>query len=385
MDYSSNDHSDSEGELPQHPPRSKRKSMAGGVKSSKPPGAPKKNQEIESEGNEEEIPYANSHSKDDLVTDALTIFSDGNLKKGGHGREKNTTTEIYENLCKKYQIMFAFTPPWNGCIAENCIGPNDEKVRPPPPANAHPDSLKTIVDFPKEVVKRMKAKAKREAREAKKKQVQAQNVELTQQDMKKKELASASKGKMGDEIPMYDQATILDKPAQSPSQVKENLQEAQESSKGQKVSQENEKKAKTDYERKCLNKEIVDLAKALSEIRNEKVEWHSKMHLDVAQLCDRKNEQIDRKVDLARRRVQEERCQRALARAAKPQGKKDHHLQNVVVDDVPINTSAPLQQVPPSPPRVEELVQQVATDEVIIPMPTEEQQDVVDVFSRKIR
>ena len=59
--------------------------------------------------------------------------------------------------------MFAFTPPWNDYIAEGCLGPNDEKVRPTPPPNAHADSLKTTADFTKEVEKREKAKAKREA------------------------------------------------------------------------------------------------------------------------------------------------------------------------------------------------------------------------------
>jgi hypothetical protein len=86
----------------------------------------------------------------------------------------------YENVRKKYQILFAFNPPWNDCIAENCIGPNDEKVRPDPPANPHLDSLKTVDDFPEEVAKRAKAKAKREACEARKKQVEAHNVALTQ-------------------------------------------------------------------------------------------------------------------------------------------------------------------------------------------------------------
>ena len=101
----------------------------------------------------------------------------------------------YENVREKYQILFTFTPLWNDCIAENCIGPNDEKVRPPQPENAHPDSLKTIADFPDEVAKRAKAKAKRDAREVKKYQVEAKNIVLTQQDVqKKKDYASTSKG-----------------------------------------------------------------------------------------------------------------------------------------------------------------------------------------------
>ena len=77
-------------------------------------------------------------------------------------------------------MLFAFTPPWNDCIAEGCLGPNDEKVRPAPPPNAHADSLKTTADFPEEVEKRAKAKANRDAKAAKKNQVEQRNVELTQ-------------------------------------------------------------------------------------------------------------------------------------------------------------------------------------------------------------
>jgi hypothetical protein len=85
------------------------------------------------------------------------MFSDG-TKKGGRGREKNTTAEmsepdgyktpfrietttehnnrlqrIHHHWVKKwfnyenFRILFAFTQPWNDCIAENCIGPDDEK------------------------------------------------------------------------------------------------------------------------------------------------------------------------------------------------------------------------------------------------------------------
>ena len=63
--------------------------------------------------------------------------------------------------------MFAFTPPWNDCIAEGCLGQDDEKVRPALPPNAHANSFKTIADFREEIGKREKAKAKREAREGK--------------------------------------------------------------------------------------------------------------------------------------------------------------------------------------------------------------------------
>ena len=90
--------------------------------------------------------------------------------------------------------MFAFHPPWNECIAEGCIRVGDEKVRPPQPPNAHPSSIKTPADYPKEVERRAKAKAKREKRAAKADKIEAENVTLTQQDVeKKRERATSSK------------------------------------------------------------------------------------------------------------------------------------------------------------------------------------------------
>ena len=94
MSQSSVEHSDSKGYLPQFSPRTEQMRLTGGGKSSKPPKAPKKRQESVSEGDSEEIPSAHSQPEDELVTDALTIFSDGNPKMGGRGREKNTTAEI---------------------------------------------------------------------------------------------------------------------------------------------------------------------------------------------------------------------------------------------------------------------------------------------------
>lgn len=229
MSSSSEEHTVSDGDLPLYPSKSERFRMAGGGKSLKHPKVPTKNQESESEEMEEEIPSANTQSDDDAITNALTIFFDRNPKKGGHRREKNTIAEMsepdgyrtppgeestldhnnglqricrhwaskwfrYENVRKKFLILFAFNPHWNVCIAKNCIGQNDEKVRMPPPADAQRDSLKTIEDFPEEVAKRGKAKAKHEAKEVKKKQVEAKNVKLAKEDVLKKEQASASKG-----------------------------------------------------------------------------------------------------------------------------------------------------------------------------------------------
>nr|XP_020188097.1 uncharacterized protein LOC109773792 [Aegilops tauschii subsp. strangulata] len=226
MENSSDEHSGSEEEIPQRP-RVAGKAKVVERKSTKPPRAPKK--KAESKTTDDDIPSTHSQPEDELVTDSKTMFSDGNPKKGGRGRERNTTAEMSDQ--ETYR-----TPP------ERCLGQEDEKLRPAPPPNAHADSLKTIADFPKEVAKREKAKAKHEARLANKNQVEQQNVELTQQDViEKKERASARKEKKkrksvspraskkksvvskskkfasassdeessddndGDEIPMYDQ------------------------------------------------------------------------------------------------------------------------------------------------------------------------------------
>ena len=135
--------------------------LIGGGKCSKPPKAPKKKPESKPEEEGEEILSAHSQPEDELVTGALTMFSDGNPKKGGRDRERNTTAKMsdpetyktppgvetaternnrlqkisshwakkwfnYENVRRKYQILFAFTPPWNDCNAKGCLGP-DEK------------------------------------------------------------------------------------------------------------------------------------------------------------------------------------------------------------------------------------------------------------------
>ena len=94
-------------------------------------------------------------------------------------------------------------------------------------------------------------------------------------------------------------------------------------------------------------------------------------------MYDSKNDEIDR----IARRVQEQKGQKALARAAKPKEKKGQCIQIVTSVAAPINSSAPLQQIPPSPPHKEEPEQQVSP-EVIVPVPTaqEEQNDVVDIF-----
>ena len=55
----------------------------------------------------------------------------------------------------------------------------------------------------------------------------------------------------------------------------------------------------TESKRKILNKEILELTKALTVTRNNKIEWHSRLKMDVFQLCDRRNDEIKRQEDLA--------------------------------------------------------------------------------------
>ena len=135
MANSSEEHSGSEEEIPQQP-------RVAEIKVAKPPKVPKKKSESESAN----IPSAHSQPEDELVTDSKTMFSDGNPTKGGHGSERNTAAEMfdpktyktqsgiemtqernnmlqkiryhwakkwfnYENVRRKYQILFAFTPP----------------------------------------------------------------------------------------------------------------------------------------------------------------------------------------------------------------------------------------------------------------------------------
>jgi hypothetical protein len=107
------------------------------------------------------------------------------------------------------------------------------------------------------------------------------------------------------------------------------------------------------------------------------------LKMDISQLCDRRNDEIERKANLARRRIKEEKCQKAKARASKPKGIKDRRLQTVT-DDQPIDSSTPLQQIPPSPPHEDEPMHQAGRVEVIIPTPvSQEQPEIVDIFLEK--
>nr|XP_020180918.2 uncharacterized protein LOC109766547 [Aegilops tauschii subsp. strangulata] len=59
------------------------------------------------------------------------------------------------------------------------------------------------------------------------------------------------------------------------------------------------REAKSEAERKDVNKAILETTKALTTMRNNKIEWHSRMKMDVSQLCDRRIEEIQRQENLA--------------------------------------------------------------------------------------
>ena len=64
--------------MPQLPPVDKRMKLTGGGKASKPPKIPKNKSVSEFVEEDDDIPSAYSQPKDELVTNAMTLFSDGN-------------------------------------------------------------------------------------------------------------------------------------------------------------------------------------------------------------------------------------------------------------------------------------------------------------------
>src|SRR4051812_3958791 len=72
----------------------------------------------------------------------------------------------YKSLIPRWEVLFALKNPWSDVLALKS-GWTKEK-RGPPPANAHPSSLKTEADFQEIVEARRKAAEKREATKARK-------------------------------------------------------------------------------------------------------------------------------------------------------------------------------------------------------------------------
>nr|XP_020186262.1 putative uncharacterized protein DDB_G0294196 [Aegilops tauschii subsp. strangulata] len=160
--------------------------------------------------------------------------------------------------------------------------------------------------------------------------------------------------------------------------LKEITRELNQAVDDKKLLEKMRREAKSESERKDVNKGILDITKALTVMRNNKIDWHSKMKIDVSQLCDHIIEEIKRQEDLARCREKEEKCQRAQDITNKPKEVKDHHVQSTSAD-APIDTSAPLQQIPPSP-RPEEAAEQQVEPMVVVPTSIEQEADVVDIY-----
>jgi hypothetical protein len=101
--------------------------------------------------------------------------------------------------------------------------------------------------------------------------------------------------------------------------------------------------AKINKEASSLNTSIINVTKAISTVRKEKIDWHSRMVLDISTLCDRRLDEIDHQKDLARRRAHKEKRQKAQARVPKPKKNPDQRLVVLNEDALPISSSAPLQ------------------------------------------
>lgn len=93
--------SGSEEDIPQVPRVVEQKRLAITAKSSKPPRVLKKKVASEPEKEEDDIPSAHSPPEDDLVTNSKTLSSDGNPKKSGHARDRNTAAKMSDQEAYK--------------------------------------------------------------------------------------------------------------------------------------------------------------------------------------------------------------------------------------------------------------------------------------------
>ena len=100
--------------------------------------------------------------------------------------------------------------------------------------------------------------------------------------------------------------------------------------------------AKTEFETKGLDKEIVTVTKAISTIRKKKLEWHNRLSMQVSQLCDRRTEEIRNKANADKRRAAEEKRQKTRAQARKPKENTDRRLMTVATEEIPLRQSAPI-------------------------------------------
>jgi hypothetical protein len=105
--------------------------------------------------------------------------------------------------------------------------------------------------------------------------------------------------------------------------------------------------------------------------------WIFLSFVDISQLCDHRNDEIKRQADLARRREREEKRQKAQTRASKLKAVKDRRIQSIT-SDAPVDSSVPLQQIPPSPLPEEETRQQA--EPVVMSLVVAQETDVIDIL-----
>ena len=119
MANSLDEHSGSKEDIPQQPQVAVTAKVVE-RKSTKPPRAPKKNVESESAEEDDDVPSAHSQPEDEFVTDSKTMFSDGNPKKGGRGRERSTATEMSNQETYKTPLGVETTQERNNRLQKIC-------------------------------------------------------------------------------------------------------------------------------------------------------------------------------------------------------------------------------------------------------------------------
>jgi hypothetical protein len=94
------------------------------------------------------------------------------------------------------------------------------------------------------------------------------------------------------------------------------------------------------HEARSLSNSILHLNKTISPVRNEKIDWHTNMVLDISHLCDKREDEIARQKDRARRIAHEEKRQKNQAKVPKPRKNSDKRMVVVNEDAMPISSSS---------------------------------------------
>lgn len=111
-----------------------------------------------------------------------------------------------------------------------------------------------------------------------------------------------------------------------------------------------EKKQKADassFEKNEIDGTILDVGKNATTLRQKKLSWHSRLTIEITQLCERHNEQVYGKAALEKKRVAEEKRQKTRA-AKKAKENTDCQLMVVSTKNIPVSQSARDKDVPAS-------------------------------------